>query len=553
MSVQPPEVHSPPEVNSPPETRPPRDPRSVAARWLPALTVLPAYRTCHVPRGPGRRCRPLHDHGPGRDGIRPGRRAAGDHRACTRPLARCSPTSLSGRHGRSSWGRTRRSSRPMAASIIPLAGGDAGRSVALAAALALMVGAICIAAAAARLGFLTDLLSRPVRVGYMNGIALTVIVSQVPKLLGFSVSSSDFLGESIGIAQGVVGRPAWCRSRSLVGGGSLASSSSACGDVAAHPGHPGRGGPGHASSCIDLRARGSALGGRRRCRAASRRPGSRGQPRRSPRARPRRARDRPARLHRHERQLPDVQRPPRGVGRPGPRARRAGRVQRRLRAPRRLPDQQQRDAHAGRGVGRRQDPGRRASSGAGVVVLLLVAVPGLLDGPAVDGARGDRHHGGPEPVRPRRRAPPAPSPPVGVRPVDRQLPGRGGVRRPARDRDRGRPLAPRLHPPRLAAARRRPGPRARTTRVTTTSPGTRTPARSRVSCSTAGTRRSSSRTRTCSAIRARAVVRGVEPPVRWLVVVRRAGDRRRHDGRRGARRADHRPGARAASSSTSPR
>ncbi len=93
---------------------------------------------------------------------------------------------------------------PMAATIVPLAGADAGRSVALAAALAAMVGAICVAAAAARLGFLTDLLSRPVRIGYMNGIALTVIVSQVPKLLGFSVSSSDFLGESTGIAQGVV-------------------------------------------------------------------------------------------------------------------------------------------------------------------------------------------------------------------------------------------------------------------------------------------------------------------------------------------------------------
>jgi len=93
---------------------------------------------------------------------------------------------------------------PVAATIIPLAGGDDGRSVALAAALALMVGAICIAAAAARLGFLTDLLSRPVRVGYMNGIALTVIVSQVPKLLGFSVDGSDFLGESIGIVRGVL-------------------------------------------------------------------------------------------------------------------------------------------------------------------------------------------------------------------------------------------------------------------------------------------------------------------------------------------------------------
>ena len=109
---------------------------------------------------------------------------------------------------------------PVAATIIPLAGGDDGRSVALAAALALMVGAICIAAAAARLGFLTDLLSRPVRVGYMNGIALTVIVSQVPKLLGFSVDGSDFLGESIGIVRGVLdGRVVPVAL--LIGGGAL--------------------------------------------------------------------------------------------------------------------------------------------------------------------------------------------------------------------------------------------------------------------------------------------------------------------------------------------
>ena len=93
---------------------------------------------------------------------------------------------------------------PVAATIIPLAGGDPGRSVALAAALAMMVGLICIAAAAARLSFLTDLLSAPVRIGYMNGIAVTVIVSQVPKLLGFPVHASDFLGESIGIVGGVI-------------------------------------------------------------------------------------------------------------------------------------------------------------------------------------------------------------------------------------------------------------------------------------------------------------------------------------------------------------
>src|SRR5665811_2103078 len=91
---------------------------------------------------------------------------------------------------------------PMAATIIPLAGGDAGRSVALAAALALMVGAFCIGAAAARLG------------------SLTVIVSQLPNLLGFSVSASDFLGESTGIVQGILdGRVVPLAL--LVGGGAL--------------------------------------------------------------------------------------------------------------------------------------------------------------------------------------------------------------------------------------------------------------------------------------------------------------------------------------------
>ncbi len=67
----------------------------------------------------------------------------------------------------------------VAAAVVPLAAGDPGRAIALGAALAIMAGVLCLAAAAARLGFLTDLLSRPVRVGYMNGIALTVLVSQL--------------------------------------------------------------------------------------------------------------------------------------------------------------------------------------------------------------------------------------------------------------------------------------------------------------------------------------------------------------------------------------
>ena len=57
-----------------------------------------------------------------------------------------------------------------------------------------------------RLGFVTDLLSRPIRVGYMNGIALTILVSQLPKLLGFSVDATgvvDGITELIrGIADG---------------------------------------------------------------------------------------------------------------------------------------------------------------------------------------------------------------------------------------------------------------------------------------------------------------------------------------------------------------
>jgi high affinity sulfate transporter 1 len=71
--------------------------------------------------------------------------------------------------------------------ILPLAGGDPQRAVALAGAMAVVSGLICIAAGLARLGFLTELLSKPIRYGYMNGIALTVLLSQVPKLFGFKV------------------------------------------------------------------------------------------------------------------------------------------------------------------------------------------------------------------------------------------------------------------------------------------------------------------------------------------------------------------------------
>ncbi len=109
----------------------------------------------------------------------------------------------------------------VAAAIFPLAGGDPARSVALAGALAIMAGVMCLGAAVARLGFVTDLLSRPIRVGYMNGIALTILVSQLPKMLGFSVNASDVVGGIVGLAQGIADGMV-VPLAALIGGASLA-------------------------------------------------------------------------------------------------------------------------------------------------------------------------------------------------------------------------------------------------------------------------------------------------------------------------------------------
>ena len=91
----------------------------------------------------------------------------------------------------------------VAAAIIPLAAGDADERVALAGLLSLVVGAIMLAGGLARFGFVTELLSMPVRIGYLAGIALTVIVSQLPKLFGFSVDSEDFIGSVRGFISGL--------------------------------------------------------------------------------------------------------------------------------------------------------------------------------------------------------------------------------------------------------------------------------------------------------------------------------------------------------------
>ncbi len=91
----------------------------------------------------------------------------------------------------------------IAAAIVPLAAGDEARAVALAGLLAVLVGLIVIGAAIARLGFLTDLLSAPVRQGYLNGIALIIVVSQLPRLFGFSASGDSVLERGGAFVTGV--------------------------------------------------------------------------------------------------------------------------------------------------------------------------------------------------------------------------------------------------------------------------------------------------------------------------------------------------------------
>ena len=82
--------------------------------------------------------------------------------------------------------------------VLPLSAGDPQRAIALAGMMALVSGALCVLAGAARLGFITELLSKPIRYGYMNGIALTVIASQLPALFGFDVDAHGLLDESWG-------------------------------------------------------------------------------------------------------------------------------------------------------------------------------------------------------------------------------------------------------------------------------------------------------------------------------------------------------------------
>jgi high affinity sulfate transporter 1 len=89
--------------------------------------------------------------------------------------------------------------------VLPLSGGDPIRAVALAGMMAIVSGIVCIGAGLAKLGFITELLSKPIRYGYLNGIALTVLVSQLPKLFGVSTEGDGPLREVLAIGSQILG------------------------------------------------------------------------------------------------------------------------------------------------------------------------------------------------------------------------------------------------------------------------------------------------------------------------------------------------------------
>ena len=92
----------------------------------------------------------------------------------------------------------------IAAAVIAPSAGDPERAIALASLLAVLAGGLCVIAGFLKAGLVSSLLSKPVRVGYMHGIALTVLVTQLPKLLGFSVDATSLVDGVAGLARGLL-------------------------------------------------------------------------------------------------------------------------------------------------------------------------------------------------------------------------------------------------------------------------------------------------------------------------------------------------------------
>src|SRR5829696_3461299 len=93
----------------------------------------------------------------------------------------------------------------IAATLVPLlaSGGSPERAIALASMLAILTGGLTILGAVAKLGFIADLLSKPTMIGYMNGLALTILIGQLPKLFGFKVEADGLVDECVGFVEGL--------------------------------------------------------------------------------------------------------------------------------------------------------------------------------------------------------------------------------------------------------------------------------------------------------------------------------------------------------------
>jgi len=104
----------------------------------------------------------------------------------------------------------------IAATILPLAAGSEEMAIALAGMLALLVGLVTVGAGLAKLGFIADLLSNPVRTGYLAGLAVVIFIGQLPKLFGFSTDADGLVAESAAFLQGLDMTNTWALAIGLV-------------------------------------------------------------------------------------------------------------------------------------------------------------------------------------------------------------------------------------------------------------------------------------------------------------------------------------------------
>jgi high affinity sulfate transporter 1 len=81
----------------------------------------------------------------------------------------------------------------IAASVGPLAAGDSTLYLSLSLSLAFLAGLLCIAASFLRLGALADFLSKPILVGFLNGMAISIALGQLGKLFGFAIERERIL------------------------------------------------------------------------------------------------------------------------------------------------------------------------------------------------------------------------------------------------------------------------------------------------------------------------------------------------------------------------